>query len=74
MKRTIILLSAFFVLMLGLQTGENAAAGEDTAVYLPFIVSSTTPPDPEPTTEFRGIWVTRFDWTSFGQPADPGQN
>lgn len=73
MKRTIILLIVFFVLILGLQTGENAAAGEDTAVYLPFIVSSTTPPDPEPTTEFRGIWVTRFDWTSFGQPADPAK-
>ena len=23
--------------------------------------------------EFRGIWVTRFDWTSYGQPADPAK-
>lgn len=73
MKRAILLLSAFFVLMLGLQTDENVAAGTETAVYLPFIIDSTTPPDPEPLAEFRGVWVTRFDWTSYGQPASPAK-
>ncbi len=78
MKRAAILLSAFFVLMLGLQTGENVAAGEDTAtsassapsVYLPLIFVPEAPP-PEPMVEFRGVWITRFDWTTPGQPASP---
>ena len=73
MKRITILLSAFFVLMLGLQTDDSVAAGGETAVYLPLILDSTNPPDPEPMTEFRGVWVTRFDWTSFTQPANPAK-
>jgi uncharacterized lipoprotein YddW (UPF0748 family) len=73
MKRAIILLSAFFVLTLGLQTGEYAAAGKNSFVYLPLIIDNTDPPTPEPMAEFRGIWVTRFDWTSYGQPADPAK-
>ncbi|WP_420641597.1 glycoside hydrolase family 10 protein [Candidatus Leptofilum sp.] len=73
MKRAAILLSAFFILTLALQTGENVAAGEETAVYLPLILDSTNPPNPEPMTEFRGVWVSRFDWTSYGQPANPAK-
>ena len=72
MKRAAILLSAFFVLIFGLQIGKNVAAGEDTAVYLPLIFVPEAPP-PEPMTEFRGIWVTRFDWTTSGQPASPAK-
>lgn len=72
MKRTIFLLSAFFVLTLGLQTGKNAAAGEDTFVYLPLITAPAAPPA-EPMTEFRGVWVTRFDWTEPGTPAHPAK-
>ncbi len=34
----------------------------------------TPPPTPQPdTVEFRGLWVTRFDWTQFGKPADPAK-
>lgn len=73
MNRAIILLSAFFVLMLGMQVRVEAAPTGETAVYLPLILSSNNPPDPEPMTEFRGVWVTRFDWTSYGQPADPAK-
>jgi hypothetical protein len=70
MKRAIVLLSAFFVLTLALQTGESAAAGEDTFVYLPLITAPAAPP-PEQMVEFRGVWITRFDWTTPGQPASP---
>ena len=30
-------------------------------------------PEPPPPAEFRGLWVTRFDWTNYGQPADPAR-
>lgn len=73
MRKVIILLSAFFVLTLVLQTDENAAAGTDTAVYLPLVLNNSSSPPPEPMTEFRGVWVTRFDWTSYGQPANPAK-
>ena len=73
MKRAAILLSAFFALMLVMQVPVEAAPVGETAVYLPLILSNNTPPDPEPMTEFRGVWVTRFDWTSYGQPANPAK-
>lgn len=28
---------------------------------------------PEAMVEFRGLWVTRFDWTNYGQPASKGK-
>lgn len=33
----------------------------------------TPPPPPPETVEFRGLWVTRFDWTRFNTPADPAK-
>jgi uncharacterized lipoprotein YddW (UPF0748 family) len=30
-------------------------------------------PEPPPPAEFRGLWVTRFDWTNYLQPADPAR-
>lgn len=32
---------------------------------------SPTPTQPAGMVEFRGLWVTRFDWTSFNTPANP---
>ena len=32
-------------------------------IYLPIIT--------QPMVEFRGLWVTRFDWTNYGTAADP---
>lgn len=33
-----------------------------------------TPTQPPPgMVEFRGLWVTRFDWTTFNQPASPAR-
>ncbi len=37
--------------------------------YLPLVRKTTPPPPPPPTYEMRGLWVTRFDWTTYGQPA-----
>jgi uncharacterized lipoprotein YddW (UPF0748 family) len=39
--------------------------------YLPVIVAPEAPPGQM--VEFRGLWVTRFDWTQSGQPADPAR-
>lgn len=36
----------------------------DKFTYLPLILKPEPPP-PEPLTEFRGLWVTRFDWTAW---------
>ncbi len=35
--------------------------------------SVTPTPDPNQSVEFRGLWVTRFDWTRFNLPADPAK-
>lgn len=54
------------------------------AVWARAEASPTPPPSPTPTptptptplpdtVEFRGMWVTRFDWTSGTQPADPAK-
>lgn len=50
-------------------TGGSATAARErglTYVYLPTVSK-------RPMTEVRGLWVTRFDWTNFGQPADPNR-
>ncbi len=70
MKRIICLLGAFLALFLGIAFQASAAPAGDTAVYLPLILNNQSTNPPEPIIEFRGIWVTRFDWTNFGQPAN----
>jgi uncharacterized lipoprotein YddW (UPF0748 family) len=40
-------------------------------VYLPFVAKPEPPP--EPVVELRGLWVSRFDWTSATQPANPAK-
>ena len=72
MKRVLILLLAFWGLVLSLQQDQDVAAGGETAVFLPTLLANNTTA-PNPMVEFRGVWVTRFDWTSYGQPADPAQ-
>jgi uncharacterized lipoprotein YddW (UPF0748 family) len=43
-------------------------------VPVPTVTPVVTPtPQPGDTTEVRGLWVTRFDWTRFNQPADPAK-
>lgn len=62
--------------MLGLLTTTLLIAATTTAVadagslvYLPVIHK----PEPPPMTEFRGLWVSRYDWTVYGQPANPAK-
>lgn len=79
MKQLAILLSTFLVLMLGLQFEDTVTAGEEMTtsassvpvVYLPLVLADQN--TAEPMIEFRGVWVSRFDWTSFGQPANPAK-
>jgi uncharacterized lipoprotein YddW (UPF0748 family) len=40
-------------------------------VYLPFVAKPEPPP--EPMVEFRGLWVSRFDWTTAEEPASPAK-
>lgn len=68
MKRVVML---FPIFLLTLVIGLNVRAGEtaDHFVYLPIIHKPV--PD-EPMTEFRGLWVSRFDWT-IPEGADPAK-
>ncbi|MCL4868359.1 MAG: family 10 glycosylhydrolase [Anaerolineae bacterium] len=73
----------FWLLLLGLLllgvglTGLAAATQplDDEINYLPLVQSAppTATPEPPPLVEFRGLWVSRFDWTLFGQPANPAK-
>jgi uncharacterized lipoprotein YddW (UPF0748 family) len=56
-----ILVGIILVLMIG---GWHVAAQTfDEFVYLPLVVKPEPPP--ESMVEFRGLWVTRFDWTTW---------
>lgn len=71
MRRTVILLIALVSLALNVSTSAGTAqegAGA-TAVYLPLVVK----PLPDPMVEFRGIWVSRFDWTEPDKAANPAR-
>ncbi|MCA9986536.1 MAG: family 10 glycosylhydrolase [Anaerolineales bacterium] len=74
---------SLFVLLMALTyflAADKLAAQEDasegleggSAIYLPTIFRAEPPPPPA-MQELRGLWVTRFDWTSFGQPASPSK-
>ncbi|RMG95927.1 MAG: hypothetical protein D6706_11150 [Chloroflexi bacterium] len=55
-------------------TAVLAISQQEQFMYLPVIQQPIIPtPTPTPLTEFRGLWVSRFDWTSYGQPADPAK-
>ena len=57
----IVVLTALFSLsMLALARAQT----DDQFVYLPIIIKPVPPP--ETMVEFRGLWVTRFDWTNWG--------
>jgi uncharacterized lipoprotein YddW (UPF0748 family) len=58
------------VAIISLMVIANFAAGsDDDFAFLPLVRK----PEPPPPVEFRGLWVTRFDWTDYGQPADPAR-
>lgn len=68
MSRRIWALITFSGLLLALMV-LRVSAGEEWISYLPGILRR----EPAVATEFRGLWVTRFDWTQYGQPADPAR-
>ena len=48
-------------------------AAEEQVDYHAYLPTITKPAEPvEPLVEFRGIWVSRFDWTTLGG-ADPAK-
>ena len=74
-KKNILLFAVVLVIGLGLATVAAAIQGNDLYTFLPVVQSTEPTPTspPPPLTEFRGVWVTRFDWTQFGQPANPAK-
>jgi uncharacterized lipoprotein YddW (UPF0748 family) len=75
MKWFVGLLMVFVVVGFGLVWGLAAQGGE--TVYLPVAYKTeptpTPTPMPQPLVEFRGVWVTRFDWTNGRDPASPAK-
>jgi len=71
--RPLAIYSAPIILLLA-SVGVITARRGDYVSYLPLIVNpESTPEPPSALEEFRGMWVTRFDWTNYGQPADPSR-
>ena len=63
--------SILLLLLLGVTA--MSASPSDHIVHLPIVSSQEPAPEPSTEGEFRGLWVTRFDWTSYGQAADPAR-
>lgn len=55
------------------QTGGPLPTVTPTPVVTPSPTMTPSPTPPGQMTEMRGLWVTRFDWTSFNRPADPAR-
>jgi uncharacterized lipoprotein YddW (UPF0748 family) len=75
--RLVVILSVLAVIGL-LAIANFVASGASNIFFLPLVLEpeptpTPTPTPPPPTAEFRGLWVTRFDWTDYGQPADPSR-
>ena len=68
MKRQLTLIGFPLLLIVLLWQMTAAAAGIEPQAYMPLLINSE-PPTPTPIVEFRGLWVTRFDWTDDPTPA-----
>ena len=66
MTRRFIRLSSLLLLTCLSGVTSNALTQADQKVFLPVVANV-----PEPMVEFRGLWVSRFDWTDGQNPADP---
>jgi uncharacterized lipoprotein YddW (UPF0748 family) len=58
---------------LTIRSGPNAVNNKLLFVEIYQIEAFPTPPPPDGMVEFRGLWVTRFDWTTGTQPASPAK-
>ena len=68
-KRHIIMMLGLLFITLSAATATRAIPAADSFVYLPIAFK----PEPPPMVEFRGLWVSRYDWTFYGQPASPAK-
>ena len=68
-KRYIFLLAGLLFITVTAVASTQATPAADSTIYLPAILK----PDPPPLQEFRGLWVSRYDWTSYGAPAQPAK-
>ena len=65
----------FYILLMLTAMSMTAAADpspETHQSFQPFIIQ-TRSANPEPMVELRGLWVNRYDWTSWGRAADPAK-
>ncbi len=72
MKRIPVLFTAVILIILTLGLAAYANATGENDLFLPLVVSPEPTPTP-PSVELRGLWVSRFDWTSYGQAANPAK-
>ena len=72
MKRIPVLFTAVLLIILTLGLAAYANSASENDLFLPLVVSPEPTPTP-PGVELRGLWVSRFDWTSYGQAANPGK-
>jgi uncharacterized lipoprotein YddW (UPF0748 family) len=64
-----LLLLVPLLLLLGI--GIGTAGQEQPEAFLPIVLKPLPTPTPlPPETEFRGLWVTRFDWPMYGSQTD----
>lgn len=68
--RPLVTYSAPIVLLMA-SVGVLVARRGNVITYLPLIAKAEV--QPTANVEFRGLWVTRFDWTNYGQPAEPSR-
>ena len=68
MKRQLTYLALPLLLIFLLGQFTVWAGDLEPQAYLPFITKNDPSPPPEPMVEFRGLWVTRFDWTADPTP------
>jgi uncharacterized lipoprotein YddW (UPF0748 family) len=70
MPLPVILLAAAILISVVLATVALGAVEPEPVAYFPLILrSEPPPPPPQELQEVRALWVTRFDWTVYGQPA-----
>ncbi len=70
MKRALRVIFPILLLTLVISINVRAGVSADHFVYLPIVLKPEEPV--EPLTEFRGLWVSRFDWTNWNG-ADPAK-
>lgn len=69
MTRRLALFLSLLLLAGTLAATVGAIVQADKKTFLPVVINAPS----EPMVEFRGLWVSRFDWTTGRDPADPAK-